>query len=264
MNVNHRLDLAEKYLHKFVTCEDIEKEKDFVIINENQSVLLKCDDKIVGGVIRNVAKKNVTNHFELKMKLICDAHPKINRGQKTHADSGKLIGHGLRANFLDPSTTDSYVYKNKNLDPEIQRIYDEDGNSFGEWLYKNAEDHVPWSVLSYKIFKQKVNLNNKQKIGAVFCAENYEAAGHRDKDRSEFAIGFVYEIGIVKEGYFIYPEYGVAIKMISNSIWCWLTQAVYGTAKLNLSEGGIRYTSAITLTEKTAKAMEKEAGITKN
>lgn len=57
LNVNHRLDLAEKYLHKFVTCEDIEKEKDFVIINENQSVLLKCDDKIVGGVIHNVAKK---------------------------------------------------------------------------------------------------------------------------------------------------------------------------------------------------------------
>ena len=53
------------------------------------------------------------------MKLTVDAHPKINRGLKTHADSGKLIGHGLCANFLDPSTTDSYVYKNKNLDPEI-------------------------------------------------------------------------------------------------------------------------------------------------
>lgn len=33
------------------------KKKDFVIINENQSVLLKCDDKIIEGVIRNVAKK---------------------------------------------------------------------------------------------------------------------------------------------------------------------------------------------------------------
>jgi len=57
LNVNHRLDLAEKYLHKFVICEDIEKEKDFVIINENQSVMLKCDNKIIGGVIHNVAKK---------------------------------------------------------------------------------------------------------------------------------------------------------------------------------------------------------------
>lgn len=52
--------------------------------------------------------------------------------------------------------------------------------------------------------------------------------------------------------------------MTSNSIWCWLTQAVHDTAKLNLSKGGVRYTSAITLTEKTAKAMEKEAGIMKN
>jgi hypothetical protein len=63
LNVNHRLDLAEKYLHKFVTCEDIEKEKDFVIINENQSVLLKCDNKIVRGVIRNIAKKKCCESF---------------------------------------------------------------------------------------------------------------------------------------------------------------------------------------------------------
>ena len=69
---------------------------------------------------------------------------------------------------------------------------------------------------------------------------------------------------IVKEGYFIYPEYGVAIKMTSNSIWCWQTHAVHDTAKLNLSEGGVRYTSAITLTEKTAKAIEKEAKIIEN
>jgi len=35
-------------------------------------------------------------------------------------------------------------------------------------------------------------------------------------------------------------------------------------AKLNLSKGGIRYTSTIiTLTEKTAKAIKKEAGIIK-
>jgi hypothetical protein len=116
-------------------------------------------------------------------------------------------------------------------------------------------------MLSYESFKQKVNLSDEKLIGAVFCAENYEAAGHRDKDRSEFAVGFVFEIGLVKGGYFIYPEYGIAIKMTSNSIWCWQTQAVHGTAKLDLSEGGVRYTSAITLTEKTAKAIEKEAGI---
>ena len=36
----------------------------------------------------------------------------------------------------------------------------------------------------------------------VFCAKNYEAIGHRDKDRSDWAIGYVYEEGIVKEEYF--------------------------------------------------------------
>jgi hypothetical protein len=40
------------------------------------------------------------------MKLTCDAHPKINCEQKIHTELGKLIGHGLRANFLDLSITD--------------------------------------------------------------------------------------------------------------------------------------------------------------
>ena len=119
-------------------------------------------------------------------------------------------------------------------------------------------------MLSYESFKQKVNLSDDKLIGAVFCAENYKAAGHQDNDRSKFAVGFVFEIGLVKEGYFIYPEYDVAIKMTSNSIWCQQTQAVHGTDKLDLSEVGIRYTSAITLTEKTARAIEKEAEIIEN
>jgi hypothetical protein len=33
-------------------------------------------------------------------------------------------------------------------------------------------------MLSYESFKQKVNLSDEKLIGAVFCAENYEAAGH--------------------------------------------------------------------------------------
>ncbi len=65
----------------------------------------------------------------------------------------------------------------------------------------------------------------------------------------------------MKEDHFFYPEYGVAIKMSSNSIWYWLTQAIHETAKLNLSEGGIRYTAAISLTEKTARAIEREKNI---
>ncbi len=57
-------------------------------------------------------------------------------------------------------------------------------------------------------------------ISAVFCAKNYKAVGHKNKDQSEFAIGFVYEIGIVKKGYFIYSKYDIVIKITSNSIWC--------------------------------------------
>src|SRR3954469_24108451 len=101
-------------------------------------------------------------------------------------------------------------------------------------------------------------MSDDQLIGAVFCAENYEAAGHQDNDYSDFAVGYVFEVGIVEEGYFIYPEYGIAIKLTSNSIWCWLTQAVHGTAKLVLNNDSTRYTGAITLTRKTALAIEKE------
>jgi hypothetical protein len=45
--------------------------------------------------------------------------------------------------------------------------------------------------------------------------------------------------------------------MTSNSLWCWRTQDVHGTTRLDLN-GGTRYTSAITLTEKTAHAIETE------
>jgi hypothetical protein len=117
---------------------------------------------------------------------------------------------------------------------------------------------MPWITNSYEEFKNEVNLDEKQIIGALFCAENYEAVGHSDNDRTDWALGYVYEIGEVKEGHFFYPEFGVAIEMSSNSIWYWLTQAIHGTAKLDLSGGGVRYTAVISLTEKTARAIERE------
>ena len=52
--------------------------------------------------------------------------------------------------------------------------------------------------------------------------------------------------------------------MTSNSTWYWLTKAVHGTAILDLSKGGIRYTTAITLTEKTARAIERTVERTEN
>ena len=48
--------------------------------------------------------------------------------------------------------------------------------------------------------------------------------------------------------------------MTSNSIWCWLTKSIHGTAKLN-DNNGDRYTAVLTLTEKTARAVEREKKI---
>ena len=85
--------------------------------------------------------------------------------------------------------------------------------------------------------------------------------GHRDDDRSEWTLGFVYEEGVVKEGIFFYPDYGVAIEISSNSIWYQKTNVIYGTARLNLSEGGTRYTTTISLTERTAKSIKHEKNL---
>ena len=110
---------------------------------------------------------------------------------------------------------------------------------------------------SYEEFKEKVNLGNDELIGIVFCAENYKAVGYRNNDKSEWAIGFYFDSELIEKGYFIYFEYSVAIEMTSNALWCWKTQDVYDTAELQLN-GGTRYTAAITLTNKTARAIEIE------
>ena len=175
-------------------------------------------------------------NFGHKLMLTVNAHNKLKRGQQSHPDSGTIVGHGLHAIRNDPKHTMSYVYNEKNLDPEKQKIYNKDGDSFGRWLYQNAHHYLDWTMNSYENFKTKVGLGDDELIGAVFCAENYEAAGHRDKDRSEWAVGFCYDYPIsIKKGYFIYPEYGIAIEMTTNALWCWKTQCVHGTAKLDLN-----------------------------
>jgi len=45
---------------------------------------------------------------------------------------------------------------------------------------------MPWITNSYEEFKNSVNLDEKQIIGALFCAENYEAVGHSDNDRTDW------------------------------------------------------------------------------
>ena len=265
VEVKHRADLAEKYLGSFVSCHDDEKQINILndeqirIINRNQSVTLYCNNEIVGAVIRDAAPANVLNHFGVKIKSTIDAHYTIHRGI-SHDSTGDMVGHGTRPNFLD-RRPGFYAYKDKAIDPEAQRIFDDDGNTLAKWLYDFGKEYLSFATLSYDEFKEKVKLNDDEIIGAVFCAKNYQAIGHRDNDRSEFAIGYVYDEGTVKDGYFFYPEYGIAIELASNSIWCWLTKAVHGTAELDLSKGGTRYTAAITLTEKTARAIEKDSNI---
>lgn len=261
--VNYRKDLAEKYEGKWVSCfekkDHINLKDDLEIVYKNQNYIFKYNNKPVGAIIRDVAQKEVSEHFAAKMRLTIDSHPDLNRGESC-ADFGKLVGHGNRKNPLNPFSG-TYVYQEKDLSIEAIKFYDDCGNTFANWLYDNAEKFLPWTMVSYKEFQNRVKLENDELIGALFCAKNYEAVGHKDKDRSEWAVGYVYEDGIVKDGYFFYPEYGIAIEMSSNSMWCWLTKAVHGTARLNKSEGGTRYTAAITLTEKTARAIEKEKGL---
>jgi hypothetical protein len=267
IKVSHRTDLADKYLGHFVSCCDEEehinilKDEQIRIIDKNQSVILYCDGKKVGAVIRDAAPKNVLNHFGVKIKSTIDVHYAIRRG-KSHESVGDMVGYGTRPNFLD-GRPGSYAYKKKASDPDAQRIFDDDGNTLANWLYDYGKKYLPFTTLSYDEFKKKVKLGDDEVIGAVFCAEDYQAKGHKDKDRSEFAVGYVYDEGTVKEGYFFYPEYGIAIELASNSIWCWMTKAVHGTAKLDLNEGGTHYTAAITLTEKMAKAIEKDRNILK-
>lgn len=257
--VTHKPDLAKKYLGKFVSCSkqpdhiNLLNDSEIAVIGRNQSIILIHDGNPVGAVIRDAALKHVKDHFGAKIKTMIEGHPVLKRG-KSHESNGPMVAHGLRGNRLD-SGLGTYVYKASN--PEEQKILDNNGSTLVRWLFEYGKRHLPWTTISYEEFKNQVNLDEEEIIGAVFCAENYEAVGHIDNDRSEVAVGYVYEEGIVKEGYFFYPEFGVAIEMTSNSVWCWLPQAVHGTAKLDLSEGGTRYTAAITLTERTARAIER-------
>ncbi|CAB5384662.1 unnamed protein product [Rhizophagus irregularis] len=259
VEVDYCPDLANKYLGKRVSCFDsgdhinLLKDLEIKIIGKNKSVILKYNGKAVGAVIRDAAIKKLSNHFGIKIKSIIEGHPIIKRG-KAHASFGKMVGDGFRPNRLN-SGYDKYVYKTSN--PEEQKILCENGITLAKWLFEFGKQHLHWSVDSYEKFKNQSELDDNEIIGAVFCTENYEAIGHIDNDRSEYAVGYVYEEGIVKDGFFFYPEYGIAIEMSSNSIWCWLTKAVHGTSKLDLSDGGTRYTAALTLSEKTAKAIER-------
>jgi len=208
INVTYNKDLGERYKGKFVSSSELFDDRDIIIIKKNKSVKLMCDNKPVGAVIRDVALNDVHNHFGTKMKITIKAHHPLNRG-KEHTSSGTMVAHGSRSNRTsEPSY--SYLFNEKDLSPNTQRILDDNGNTLARWLFKNGKHYLPFATLSYKEFKDQVKLNNEELIGAIFCTKNYEAIGHVDKDRSDYAIGYVYEEGIVEEGHFFYSEYGIA------------------------------------------------------
>jgi len=134
--------LAERYLDKFVTCLDVKTNNDLKIINKNQSIFIICDDKIIGAVIRDAAKKDIANYFGHKLTVTVKAHYKINH-EKTHASSGTMVSYNSYAKFLDLKESTIYLYKKDlNFDPHKQKIYDEDDDSFRKWLYENAYNYL--------------------------------------------------------------------------------------------------------------------------
>ena len=100
-----------------------------MIINKNHSKIIKYKNECVEVIIYNIALKRVVEYFGWKMMLTVKTHSKLKREQ-FHAYSGKLATHSLHAKYLDPNHTMLYIYKDKNLDPHAQKIYDKDENSF--------------------------------------------------------------------------------------------------------------------------------------
>ena len=91
-----------------------------------------------------------------------------------------MAGHGPHANITS-IPIDSYSY-NKPLDPHTQRIFNTDGNTLAKWLFEYDKHYLPYTTVLYEEFRDNLNLEKDDIIGAIFCTKNYEAVGHRDKD----------------------------------------------------------------------------------
>jgi len=73
-------------------------------------------------------------------------------------------------------------------------------------------------MILYNKFKKQVKLDDDKMIGILFYAENYQTIRYKDNDKSEFAIGYVFKKGVVKDGCFFYLKFNIAIKMTLNCI----------------------------------------------
>ena len=92
INVSRSLDLIPKYKKQFVSFSELSQ--DLKIIKKNQSAIFLCNDRIVGGVVRDVALKKFSDFMGNKIKSMVDNHYDIVCG-KEHGSSEKLVGHSL-------------------------------------------------------------------------------------------------------------------------------------------------------------------------
>ena len=163
--------LENDYVKKLVTSKSDLDGDGIRIIGENESVVLKDeDDRIVGAVIRQATSQNATKHFGAKIKVTIESHYPLKRGPEHASAAGIMAGHGPRAN-ITPIPTDSYSY-NKHLDPHTQRIFDTDGNTLAKWLFEYGKHYLPYTTVLYEEFKDNLNLEEDDIIGAVFCTKN--------------------------------------------------------------------------------------------
>ena len=169
--VEYKTDLANKYLGNFVSCSKLDnhicllEDPDIMIINKDKSAVLVHNNQPIGAIIRDAATKNVSKHFGVKIKVTLEAHYNLNRGLK-HAFKGELSGHGPKK---DPLTkySNTYAYKQKALNPDTQKILDEDGDTLATWLYEYGKHYLKFTTSSYDEFKKKVQLEDNELVGAV-------------------------------------------------------------------------------------------------
>ena len=64
INVSRRLDLIPKYKKQFVSFSELSQ--DLKIIKKNQLVIFLCNDRVVGGVVRDVALKKFQIFWEIR------------------------------------------------------------------------------------------------------------------------------------------------------------------------------------------------------
>ncbi|KAJ3152695.1 hypothetical protein HDU86_005570 [Geranomyces michiganensis] len=208
------------------------------------------------------ADKTAAIHFQA-LKMIVHKHCAVERG-KSHLSSGLMAATGIRSgspgNFAARGTA-RYVLKKEHRKPETERILTEGSSSLAKGILNDARVYHADAVL-----KMEQVANGKFSGDfPMFVTENYKAGLHVDDNKSEYAIGYATEEGALESStdadadaawIFNFPEYGVSIVMEHNFLWSWKTTRLHGTT-VGKMRRGTRYTGVLTVTNRTARAVEK-------